>query len=94
MANIQNAVKAATGLLARGYTPFLPHLAHFWERLYAPNVFTYDEWLQYDLKWLEKCDLMYRLPGYSKGADIEEMRAQELNIPVFYDMHALMQAYS
>ena len=68
---------------------FVPHLYHFWGFLYPDH----DEkfWLGMCLKWLSKCDALYRMPGISAGANMEEAEARELGIPIFYDMDKLIE---
>jgi hypothetical protein len=78
--NVKNAVMMGNNLRALGFTPFIPHLTHFWHLIISHDV---DYWYKYDMEWLEKCDAVFRLSGESKGADAEEARARELGIPVF-----------
>ena len=47
-----------------------------------------------DLVWLECCDCLLRLPGESKGADIEVKHALENNIKVFYSIDEIIKFYS
>jgi len=42
----------------------------------------YEKWMSIDETFLEVCDIVCRLPGESKGADREVIRAKELGIPV------------
>lgn len=77
--NVRNAIIAGNNLRALGYTPFVPHLTHFWH-MQVPHEIEY--WYAYDLEWLEMCDAVFRLPGESAGADKEVERAKELGIPV------------
>jgi len=82
--NVHKAVIAANELLERGYIPFSPILfTHLWH-LITPKP--YQEWLDYDMNWLEACDVVLRLSGESKGADIEEAMARKLGKPVFYSI--------
>ena len=80
--NVGKAIKAGNCLLDYGFIPFVPHLNHFMHMHHFRN---YEEWMQYDMEWLEACDAVYRLPGESPGADRECARAMELGIPVFTD---------
>jgi hypothetical protein len=50
----------------------------------------WEEWLRIDLDWLKVTDAVVRLPGYSKGASLEVAKAQELDIPVYYGVAALL----
>jgi len=44
------------------------------------------EWLETDLAWVEVADAVLRLPGESKGADMEVEHAWAHRIPVMYDV--------
>lgn len=89
--NVREAIKAGTALLAMGYTPFIPHLTHFWH-LVDPHP--YETWLAVDLEWLRVCDCVLRLPGESSGADKECAEAERLDLPVFADIAALVRHYA
>jgi 4-hydroxy-3-methylbut-2-en-1-yl diphosphate synthase IspG/GcpE len=54
----------------------------------------YDTWLTLDIEWLSVCDCLLRLPGESKGADIEVEYAREHMIPVFYTIEQLIEYYT
>src|SRR5688572_1208750 len=60
---------------------FVPHFTHF-EHLLAPKP--YEHWLKIDLDWLPLCDVLYRMPGESSGADAEVIEAEKQGIPVVY----------
>lgn len=85
--NVRDAVLAGDRILKAGFFPYVPHLTHFWHYL-TPRP--WQDWMALDLVWLAKCDAMLRLPGESKGADIEEAKALELGIPVFRSLLGLM----
>jgi len=78
--NVSNAMDAAEEVLKMGHTPFIPHLMHFQHMLHHRN---YDEWLNYGVEWLKKCDVVLRLPGLSFGSDFEVNVAQNRDMPVF-----------
>jgi len=78
--NVHNAIVTGNNLRALGFTPFIPHLTHFWHMILEHDI---DYWYRYDLEWLGKCDALFRIPGESYGADKEVERAKELGIPVF-----------
>ncbi len=78
--NIRTAIEAADAVLDAGHTPFLPHLAGFWD-LVCPRP--YEDWLALDLQWLTACQALIRLPGTSSGADREVAEAQRLRLPIF-----------
>lgn len=79
--NVRNAVYAASIVSNRGHEYYLPHTSHF-EDMLIPRP--YEFWMKHDLAWLELCDALLRLEGPSQGADVEEARAKELGLPVFY----------
>jgi hypothetical protein len=87
LVNVNAAIDMADQLVSNGYIPFVPHLTHFWD-LRKPRK--YDFWLDYDLKWLRDCDAVIRLPGTSKGADIEVAEAHSFGIPVFHSIEGLL----
>ncbi len=84
--NVRNSIKAAEKLRALGYSPYNPLLTHFWHLLF-PHPAEY--WYRHDLEWLEVCDVLFRLPGKSVGADHEVARAKELGMPVYYSFAEL-----
>jgi hypothetical protein len=75
--NVARAIEAAEMLWKAGYAPIVPHLSFLWQMRY-PH--TWDEWITLDLAILDKCDCIYRVPGESKGADIEMAFAKENGI--------------
>jgi len=77
MANTHTAIQVASRLMRLGLTPFVPHLSILWETV-IPEA--YDDWISYDLRIIKKCDLLIRIPGPSKGADIEWNFAKENGI--------------
>ncbi len=79
LTNVKNAIHAGETLFSHGFYPYVPHLNHLWE-IY--HTHTHEEWLSMDREWLELCDAVVRLPGESKGADIECEWAREKGIPV------------
>lgn len=83
---VRDALIAANALREIGCAPFIPHLFAFWHFL-MPRP--WEAWMELDLAWLERCDALLRLPGPSKGADIEVQKAGELGIPVFTSLHEL-----
>jgi len=77
--NTNQAIHIGQELLNMGYSPFLPHLSHFWHTM-IPNP--WETWMALDLDWLPTCDVLFRFGGESRGADIEEAKAKELGIPI------------
>ena len=79
----RNAVLAAEDVRSWGAVPIIPHLSMLWH-LISPHE-DINFWYEYDLKLLEKCDALLRLPGASSGADAEVRAADYWDIPVFID---------
>ena len=88
--NVRAAVEAGQAVLAAGFIPFVPHLYHLWHTIKPGN---YEQWMRLDFAWLERCDVLIRLPGNSPGADREVARAKELGIPVYYGLDAFLAAH-
>lgn len=89
--NVRAAVFRAERLHQLGYTPYVPHLTHFWEMITGGK--SWDEWLEFDERWLLKCDVVYRMPGDSPGADREVAFAREHGIPVVYSVEELDRCF-
>ena len=85
--NVKRQIDAANELIALGYAPYTPLLSHF-HHLIHPNH--YDTWMDIGLTWLVECDAVLRLPGESKGADIECNVAHDHNIPIYYSIREIM----
>lgn len=86
--NVRTAIEAADRVLKAGHVPFVPHLFHFWHLL-IPGP--YEQWTAMDLDWLKVCDVVWRLPGKSLGADAEERAARKEQTPVFYEWDELVE---
>lgn len=88
--NVRRQIKVADQLITLGFVPFVPLLCHF-QHLVFPR--SYDSWLIQDLEWLRSCDALLRLGGPSKGADLEETFAAELDLYIFYSVQNLVRYY-
>ena len=78
--NMRRALEVANLLALHGHTPFIPHLMFAWE-VHTPM--THDQMMAQCKAWLEACEAAVRIPGFSKGADTEEVWARDLNIPFY-----------
>ncbi len=56
----------------------------------GPRGTTHEDWLAVDLPWVRAAHAVLRLPGESKGADLEVATAQESGIPVFTEIADLV----
>ena len=88
--NVKKSITAANTLLLLGFQPYAPLLNHYWN---LQHEHSYDEWLQFDMAWMLQCNYVLRLPGESKGADIEVQVAKENNIPVYYEIVDLLEEF-
>jgi hypothetical protein len=81
--NTREAIKVAEVIIKLGHVPYIPHLCLLWHFLEPHSI---EFWYNYDLEWLDKCDLLLRLPGESTGADKEEEYARVYKIPIVYNI--------
>lgn len=88
-ANVRKAVEAGKACIKHGLAPLIPHLTHYVD---PDDSLTHQVWLDVDLPWVSVADAVLRLPGESKGADMEVERATEVGVPVFFSMHDLLKA--
>ena len=85
--NMARAAVVAADLMDRGFVPLVPHASLVLDMI-APRP--REMWLACDLVLLSRCDVLYRMPGHSPGADEECARAFALGIPVVYSVASLM----
>lgn len=84
--NTNTAVLVGNQLVDLGFVPYIPHLSLFWHAI-TPKPYQF--WLDYDIEWLKKCDIVLRIPGESSGADKETELAKKLSIPVVHSLEEL-----
>lgn len=94
--NCADGILANRLVMMLGGTPFCPHLSmltdvvcHAMSKLEPEYEVTYDEWLQMDFEWIDVCDVLLRLPGESKGADMEVEHARNRDIKVVFGLEEL-----
>lgn len=86
--NTEAAMLAGMQAMDRNWWPVIPHMTHYfdeWQRRNYKNTMSYETFLAWDIAMLRKCDGLFRLPGYSPGADQEVALAKDLGIPVYTD---------
>lgn len=77
--NMHAAFEVGARLFALGYAAIVPH----WTWVVAGVAgLSHSEWVDRDNAILERCDVVFRLPGRSSGADMETAHAERLGIPV------------
>jgi len=79
--NIRSALEIAHDLMLRGYVVIVPHEKALLMEMLHPM--SYVDWLRYDFRRILACDAVYRMPGESRGADLEVRFAKSRGIPVF-----------
>ena len=88
LTNVKKSLEIANILMDKGFIPYAPLLNHFQNEMF-PRTET--DWLEFDLRWLYKCDALLRLPGESKGADEEVRAANKVGTPIFYSIEELVK---
>lgn len=86
--NVDTQRRIAHVLLDLGYCPVVPLLSHYLEEYRARP---WEDWMQMDFELIRRCDALLRLPGESKGADMEVALAQQLKMPVFYTINEMLE---
>lgn len=85
--NMHNAIKLADRVLELGFVPVIPHLTGTWHMV-SPKP--YPEWLAIDLEIMYRCDVVFRFPGASSGADAEVGEAFARGMRVVYSETELL----
>ena len=86
--NTHRIIEIADRLWDLGVVPVVPHLTLFWHFL-KPR--SYQEWLDYDLHIMARCDAVLRVPGESHGADGEVAEALARGQPVLCPQTAAVE---
>lgn len=92
LSNMRKGMKLAKDVLLRGYAPFTPwHDFHHTLMLDEGEELFVHAYHNFSMSWLEVSDAVLLVPGWenSKGTATEIKRAQELNIPIFYELSDL-----
>lgn len=92
---METAIETAQSIFERGYAVILPHLTVVWDLALLDQqgrTNSHDDWMENDRLILKRCDVLFRLPGDSAGADREVRWAGEEGIPVFRSVDALVEA--
>lgn len=81
--NVKNSIIAQRELMKKGYAVHNPALTYFCTKLDDYSFMTHEKWVDMDLSFVDRCDLVIRLAGESKGADREVQFAHEHGITVY-----------
>lgn len=93
--NIRKGIEVAAQIMERGYVVICPHEKALGMEMLAPK--SYEEWLQYDLKCIDACDVVLRMssergiPLPSLGGDREVEYARTIGRPVYYSLDTLFE---
>ncbi len=81
-ANIRRGIDAAEAIERLWGIPYLPHTQALWGIVYPGKPES--TFMERDLAFVDACHALVRIPGESKGADIEERLALEIGKPIFH----------
>ena len=87
--NTNKTIKIADILVQHGFFPIIPHLTLLWH-LVTPRPPQF--WYDYTMGLMGRCDIILRLPGYSKGGDLEVEQATEQGQPVYHSLEELLES--
>jgi hypothetical protein len=93
-ANAKKAIQAGIALFRKGHFPYIPHLTHYVDLLAKEQgiKLSWDDYIRWDIPWLDVCEALLYL-GTSMGADLELMRARELNKTIFLSLSMVPDAH-
>lgn len=84
--NTHTGMKMWDLLHRKGMAPIAPHWSGLQQMAFP---LPYDTWILHDFQIIARCDALLRLPGESKGADLEVQHARNMGVPVFFSLKAL-----
>lgn len=88
-ANVRNAILAGAAVRDAGHVPYIPHLMHYWDKV-SPRP--WGDWMGICLAEVRRSDAMIRLPGESRGADLEVELAQKRGLQVFAGVREFLKS--
>lgn len=80
-ANVHMAIKVAEALINKGHAVIVPQLSLLWQ-IVSPKPWQY--WMDLDVQLVPRCDALFRIPGESKGADLEVACAREHGLTIYH----------
>ena len=92
--NMRNGIRQCVRLVIHGYAPYCPWLDHhYFLQLFNGEKISCEQIQQVSMCWLEASDAVLVLPNYdhSLGTHAEIHRANEKEIPVFYNEEDLLR---
>ena len=94
--NMRAGMRMGVQVLASGFAPFVPWFDYQMGLMANDDeVITREMYHEFSMAWLEASSAVLALPSWvdSNGAKREIERAKALNIPVFYSLEELKEAY-
>lgn len=85
--NVIRHMNAADRVMDMGFCAIAPLLSYFQEKQHPRS---WEEWMKQSVEKLRRSDILLRLSGYSRGADLEEEIAAKLKIPRVYNYDDLI----
>lgn len=73
---INEAANYHVKCMMAGFFPYTPHLLSLADMI-SDTPISYESWMSADFYWIDKCDMVVRLPGASSGADREVKYARK-----------------
>lgn len=92
--NMREGMRAGVEVFLAGFAPFVPwHDFHHTLMLRDGEDLKVNDYYAYSMAWLDVSDAMLVIGDYkkSKGTLAEIKRAEELNIPIYYNMETLIR---
>ena len=92
--NMRKGMRKSTEVFLAGFAPFCPWLDfHYTLMLREGEKLTVQDYYKYSMAWLEVSQCVLVLSGFesSRGTLAEIKRAEELGIPVYYDLMDLVK---
>lgn len=87
---VNRQIEYASMLIDAGLIPIVPLLSHYIHEQYPKN---YETWMKIDFELIKKCDVVFRCPLPSPGADREEEYAVDQGKKVYYNIHDVIKDY-
>lgn len=82
--NVHLGIKVGRKVFEDGMAPYVPHLdAFMYMGRGQEDTDMWADFLEWDIEWVAQSEAVLRIPGESKGADLEVAHAQRLGLPVF-----------
>lgn len=94
-ANVRQACEAGVRLMKAGVAVHVPHLTCYMGQVYdglgavpevLPRGTVIEDWYGMSLVEVRRCDALLRLPGESRGSDLEEAEMRRFGRPVFHSV--------